>query len=320
MRPPTGRPTSTRLKVAVAALLCAAATATGVASPLAPASGAGAGPSVVRMYATYYGWYTNTPPGCATAYSGCAHGTGTYADPITFASDKKELPVGTLLYYPTVEKYFVMGDECTECTADWGGKGPDGGPHLYHVDLWMGGKGGNEFDLINCEDALTQGTPGGAPLLTPFIRDPPPTLPVSTEPLFDAATGRCYGGATSSATYGRYRNEQSGRCLDDPSAVPGTPATTAPCNDAADEDLAFDGAFLVDGALCLQTAGAAFGSPVVFAGCDGNDRQQWEIGRHGTIAWVQYRRCVVDDGGTVELGRCAAKDADRWRYVAEKPA
>lgn len=305
------------LAVTAAAILAAGGTAG--SAPAEHAATARA-PSVLHVYATYYGWYTNTPPGCATAYSGCAHGTGTDANPITFATSKQELPVGTLLYYPTVEKYFVMGDECTECTADWKGKGPDGGPHLYHVDLWMGGKGGNEFDLINCEDALTEGTPSGGPLLTPFIRNPPATLPVSSEPLFDASTGQCYGGATTSATHGRYRNEKSGQCLSDPSATSGTPAAAAPCSAGASEDLAFDGAFLVAGTLCVQTDGSSDGSPISFATCDGNDRQQWEIGQHGTIAWIQYRRCIVDDAGTIQLGRCAARDADLWRFTAEKAA
>jgi hypothetical protein len=137
-------------------------------------------PRAVEVYTTYYGWFDNTPPGCATAFSACAHGNGTYKHPITFASDKNEFPVGTILYYPTIEKYVVMGDDCEECDEDWSGKGPDGGPHFHHVDLWIDGKGGNEFDVINCEDGLTQGLPDGSPLQTPFIVDPPANMPVST--------------------------------------------------------------------------------------------------------------------------------------------
>jgi hypothetical protein len=56
-----------------------------VAPTVAEAGGFGThGPThpktrVVEAYATYYGWFTNTPPGCATAYSGCAHSTPSIA-------------------------------------------------------------------------------------------------------------------------------------------------------------------------------------------------------------------------------------------------
>jgi Ricin-type beta-trefoil lectin domain len=275
-------------------------------------------PAAVEVYATYYGWYDNTPPGCATAYSGCAAGSGTYQDPITFASDKQEFPVGTILYYPTIEKYVVMGDDCQECDQDWSGNGPDGGPHLHHVDLWIGGKRGNEFDVINCEDALTQGMPDGAPLLTPFIVNPPADLPVSTEPLFNSRTDQCFGGATTSTTYGQYKNAQSGTCLEDPgySAKPGTPAELAPCSASAAETIAFDGAFFVVHHLCLQTASGKAGAAITFTTCNGNDRQQWEINNNRTITWIQYPRCIADVSGKVELATCASASADRWDFTS----
>lgn len=276
---------------------------------------------ILEVYATYYGWFTNTPPGCSTAYSGCAHGTGAYDDPITFASDRKEFPVGTILYYPTVEKYFVMGDECTECTEDWKGKGPDGGPHFRHVDLWVGGKGSNAFAATNCEDALTQGTATGVPLVTPFLSNPPATLPVSTEPLFDARTGRCFGGATTSATHGRYENSASGRCLAVArGATPTLAAKLEPCNVTVRENLAFEGAFFVSQHRCLQADGASAGARIVFARCTGGARQQWETGSSGTIQWIQYVRCVVDSGGRPVLGSCQTGAAATWRYVTEARA
>jgi hypothetical protein len=273
-------------------------------------------PTVVEVYATYYGWYDNTPPGCATAYSGCAGGTGTYQHPITFASDKREFPTGTILYYPTIEKYVRMGDDCQECDQDWSGKGPDGGPRLHHVDLWIGGQGGNEFDVINCEDALTQGTPSGAPLLTPFIVNPPADMPVSTEPLFDSATNHCFGGATTSTTNGRYKDVKSGTCLADPSdsSTSGTSAELAPCSTSAAEQVAFDGAFFVVNNLCLQTASGKAGAAITFTTCNGNDRQQWEINTNGTIAWIQYAMCIADVSGRVELSKCTSAAADRWDF------
>jgi hypothetical protein len=301
--------------------LCAvgvlATSTTSDASPSARSTGQASAavarqPTVVQVYATYYGWYDNTPPGCATAYSGCAGGTGTYQHPITFASDKREFPVGTILYYPTIEKYVRMGDDCQECDQDWSGKGPDGGPRLHHVDLWIGGQG----DVINCEDALTQGTPSGAPLLTPFIVNPPADMPVSTEPLFDAATNHCFGGATTSTTIGQYKDVKSGTCLADPgySGTPGTPAALAPCSASAAEQVAFDGAFFVVNNLCLQTATGKSGAAITFTTCNGNDRQQWEINTNGTIAWIQYAMCIADVSGKVELSKCTSAAADRWDF------
>ncbi|HUA40126.1 MAG TPA: RICIN domain-containing protein [Streptosporangiaceae bacterium] len=306
---------------ACSAIALVAASASGASTSVTrmPTAAAAKQPKAVEVYATYYGWYDNTPPGCATAYSGCARGNGTYAHPITFASDKKEFPVGTILYYPTVEKYVRMGDDCQECDEDWSGKGPDGGPRLHHVDLWIGGKGGNEFDVINCEDGLTQGMPNGSPLLTPFIVNPPADLPVSTEPLFNSRTNHCFGGATTQTSYGRYKNAKAGKCLVDPSdsARSGTPARLARCTTSAAENLAFDGAFFVRGKLCLQTQSGKFGSAIKFATCNGNDRQQWEINPNGTIAWIQYARCIADVSGKVELAKCTSGSADRWKFTSE---
>jgi hypothetical protein len=222
------------------------------------------------------------------------------------------------LYYPTVEKYFVMGDLCQECVKDWKGRGPDGGPHLYHVDLWIGGKGGNEFDAINCEDALTQGMPNGSPILTPFITDPPRDLPVSTEPLFNAKTGACFGGATTSSSHGRYANGQTAKCLDDPSATSGVPAKAVACDSGPAEDIAFDGAFFMVHGLCLQTDGAKPGALLVFATCNGNPRQQWEIDPNGTIEWVQYTICVKETGSSIELARCTDAKSEQWIFTSEK--
>jgi hypothetical protein len=307
--------------VALSAIGLVAASSPSGASRTAshPSASASAAPKAVEVYATYYGWYDNTPPGCATAYSGCAGGTGTYQHPITFASDKKEFPVGTILYYPTIEKYVKMGDDCQECDQDWSGKGPDGGPRLHHVDIWIGGKGGNEFDVINCEDGLTQGMPNGSPLLTPFIENPPSDMPVSTEPLFNTHTNHCFGGAATSTSYGRYQNVKSGTCLTDPgdSAKAGTPAQLAPCDTSAAEDIAFDGAFFVVHNLCVQTASGKNGAAITFAKCNGNDREQWEINPNGTIAWIQYTMCIDDIAGKVELGSCKSAAADRWDFTTE---
>lgn len=292
--------------------------AVGLVAASPPAAGQ---PRAVAVYATYYGWFDNTPPGCATAYSGCARGIGTFARPITFASDKHEFAVGTILYYPTIEKYVRMGDDCSECDEDWSGKGPDGGPRFRHLDIWIGGKGGNAFDAINCEDGLTQGLPDGRPLQTPFIVNPPPGMPVSTEPLFGSRTNHCFGGATTSTSHGRYKNVKSGKCLTDPgfSGTPGTRAELGRCDTGAADRIAFDGAFLVVHSLCLQTQSGTFGAAIKFTTCNGNDRQQWEINPDGTIAWIQFPRCIADVAGKVELARCTHTAADHWAFTSEGP-
>ena len=142
-------------------------------------------------------------------------------------------------------------------------------------------------------------------------------MPVSAEPLFNSRTNHCFGGATTATTYGRYKNVKSGKCLQDDSTRSGTPAKLAPCTTSAAERLAFDGAFFVRGKLCLQTQGGKPGSAIKFATCNGNDRQQWEINPNGTIAWIQYARCIADVSGKVELSKCTSAAADRWKFTSE---
>src|SRR5262245_22616121 len=127
------------------------------------------------MFLTFYGWYDNTPPGGDIAYPqlhSTAGGTGTFSDPITFATATAELSAGTKVYVPRVQKYFIMEDSCQECGEDWSSHGPNGGPGLYHIDLWLGGKGGSAFDAIDCEDALTHYNADSTPTLEDVIVSP----------------------------------------------------------------------------------------------------------------------------------------------------
>lgn len=300
----------------LASLLVVAASCSTLALGSAPASSASS-PKTVDIYATYFGWFDNTPPGCATAYAGCANGNGTYADPITFASDTREFSVGTILYYPTVEKYFIMQDLCQECTEDWRGHGPDGGPHLHHVDLWLDGEGGNEFDVINCEDALTQGLPDGAPLLTPFIENPPGNEPVSSEPLFNTTSDACFGDATASTITGLYKNGASQKCLAALSGDTLRAATTANCRTSKDDDVGFDGAFLIVDGRCLQIAGKGIGSPLDFASCTGGPREQWEINPNGTITWIQMSACIEESTTRLKVSKCSSAPSQQWTFVAQ---
>lgn len=175
---------------------------------------------------TLYGWPDNSPPGNDIAYPAnggyptlhnVASGTGTYSDPITYATDKAELPIGTKVYYPYLHRYFIMEDDCVECDQDWTGQGPDGGPNLYHIDLWINGQNGNSTDVINCEDALTQNS-------EQVIINPPPTEPVDTTPLYNSSSNTCYdpssfnggggGGGSYPSGYHQLVDQNSGNCLD----------------------------------------------------------------------------------------------------------
>jgi hypothetical protein len=135
----------------------------------------------VEVYVTFYGGPDNDPPGSTDiAYPNSRHGSaggvGTYADPITLATDPRELPPGTIVYAPQWQKYFVMEDDCAECIDEWGA---DRRPH---VDLWLGASG---TSLPACEEALT---PDGR---VPLEINPPADRPVDPDALYDPATDRC---------------------------------------------------------------------------------------------------------------------------------
>lgn len=134
----------------------------------------------VSSYVTCYGWLDNDPPGNGIAYpqihSG-AGGKGTYADPVTFATDPKEYKPGTRIYVSYLKKYFIMEDSCAQCITDWKSK-------KHHVDLWAGGKSSSGSALINCEDALTRNAT--------IIVNPSSSHTVDTTPLFNSSTKKCY--------------------------------------------------------------------------------------------------------------------------------
>lgn len=154
--------------------------------------------STARFYVTLYGYVDNTPPS-ATISNPVIHrkagGTGTYSDPVTFATDTREEKPGTIVYYAYLQKYFIMEDTCDECTADWSGNNGDNpvpprNGHRWRIDLWAGGdkRSLHEPDksaLLNCEDALTQDNGGTVTL------NPPRNLPVDTTPIYNVSTRKC---------------------------------------------------------------------------------------------------------------------------------
>lgn len=144
--------------------------------------------TTMALYVTFYGWADNSPPGGAIAYPksdgfptlhDTAGGTGTFADPITFATDKAEFPPGTILYVPFIEKYVIMEDDCAECDTDYSGS------HKLHIDLWMNSNASEDKNaLIQCEDAWTRTTAN-------VEANPPDDRAVTTAPLFDPSTNKC---------------------------------------------------------------------------------------------------------------------------------
>ena len=297
--------------VTVAASLLALAAAMMFTSTSAYAAG-----TQKQVWLTYYGWYDNTPPGCGISYPtdhSCAGGTGTYSDPITFATSTAEAPSGTIVYVPRVQKYFVMEDDCTECDQDWSGHGPDGGPKFWHFDLWIGGKGGNEFNAIDCEDALTQSNADGSPKPENVVINPPSNETVSSEPLFNTSTGACYGGARPSSTTGQYKNNSSGTCLTDPgnSSSSGTAMNSAACDGSASQQFTFNGAFMTINGLCVNNPS---GSTLSLASCSGGPKQQWSVNPNGTIEDIQTStKCFRVSGSSVIAGSCSGTAA-QWTF------
>uniref|UniRef100_A0A6B2LHI1 LysM domain-containing protein n=1 Tax=Arcella intermedia TaxID=1963864 RepID=A0A6B2LHI1_9EUKA len=128
---------------------------------------------------TFYGARDNCPPGGDIAHPiihNLAGGTGTYEDPITYAGDTDATPAGTIIYYPTLKKYFIMEDDCEECINDWKNN------QQWHFDLWMGPDTLSPSSLVACENALTVDSDG-------VWLKAPAGLPVDPTPLY--SNGNC---------------------------------------------------------------------------------------------------------------------------------
>ncbi|VVJ19403.1 Uncharacterised protein [Amycolatopsis camponoti] len=283
-----------------------------LASALAGATTANAA-TTQPTFLTFYGWWDNTPPGGDIAYPkihDTAGGKGSYADPITFATSSDELKPGTKVWVPRVKKYFIMEDGCDECSDDWNSKGPNGGPGLRHIDLWLGGKGGSAFDAIDCEDALTHYNADNTPVMEPVVVDPPSNEDYDATPIFNTSTGECWGGAQPNTTVGQYKNNSTGTCLEAPSS--GTTLKVAACTGTDAQRFTFHGAFLVIDDKCAGISG----SSIVLQTCTGGPAQQWSINPDGTISDIQTsKKCFRASGTTLTAGSCSGTQA-RWTFTA----
>jgi hypothetical protein len=117
-------------------------------------------PTTVNATITFYGWPDNSPPGNAIAHPvlhQVASGDGTYCNPTTFATEKKndsQIPYGIKIYVPFLEQYFMREDDCAH-SGPHRGHGHNGCSGLW-FDLWIGGdKASIPHDVFWCEDHLT---------------------------------------------------------------------------------------------------------------------------------------------------------------------
>jgi len=155
---------------------------------------------------TFYGFFDNSPPGTAIAHpiihSG-AGGVGTFQDPISFAvapEVQNRVPAGTIIYIPSLEKYFIMEDDCTSSGPGGTpvqGQGCDGELQsgVNEFDLWIdgdphknardnpgSGSGNNNNNMTDCEDTLTADK-------VKVIMNATDGKPVNTTPLLN--NGKC---------------------------------------------------------------------------------------------------------------------------------
>jgi hypothetical protein len=138
---------------------------------------------MLTVLMTLYGWPDNSPPGNGIEYPQIhmngAGGTGTYSDPITFATDQSEEAPGTIIYVPAFLKYGIMEDGCTACSSDWSSG------MKYHFDFWLNSDGSANGQAVqNCEGMWTKDA-------TVVEIGPPPGRMVDTTPLFNIQTNTC---------------------------------------------------------------------------------------------------------------------------------
>ena len=140
-----------------------------------------------NVYITYYGWYDNSPSGKNIAYphkkySASIHdkagGTGSYKDPITFATDRDLYKPGTIIYVPYIKKYIIMEDMCEGCIENWQDE------KRKHIDIWIESKDSFEDELYQCQRKYTRSS-------IEVELNPPSDREVNKTPLFNTSTGKC---------------------------------------------------------------------------------------------------------------------------------
>lgn len=122
------------------------------------------GSQTASLAITGFGYPDNDPPGSATiAYPQIhqvAGGTGTFSDPFTVAvATSSPYKAGDTFYFPKLKKYGIVEDQCASCAPQ-------------QLDLWVGGDGSNDSQVLACENAITGNMQ--------VILQPSPGLPVES--------------------------------------------------------------------------------------------------------------------------------------------
>lgn len=130
---------------------------------------------------TFFGYPDNDPPSGQIAYN-CgrgftAGGSGTYDDPVTFASATNGIFTKCeIIYIPYLKKYGRFEDYCGQCGKDWTNQ------QLVHIDIWTGSpdvSGGSA--QINCENTLTRESKS-------IVKSPGQGLEVDSSSLFEGGS------------------------------------------------------------------------------------------------------------------------------------
>jgi hypothetical protein len=140
----------------------------------------------VKAFMTLYGYADNSPPGRAIAHP-CIHkvagGTGSFKDPITFATDVHEVGWCKKIYVPYMKRYFIHEDECVQCDHDWSKL------HKYHFDMWGGGDAASVRNpehaaLVKCQETWTRANSVNDTHNPMITINPKAGLPVTTARIF----------------------------------------------------------------------------------------------------------------------------------------
>jgi chitinase len=205
------------------------------------------------------------------------------------------------------------------CDNDWrNGK--------YHIDLWVGGQGGNTNAVIACENSLTQSN-------GQVIIDPASNEPVDTTPLFNSATNQCYnpssfpggGGPTTNPTSpsgGHAITGLGGKCVDvaGASSANGTAVQLYTCNGTGAQSWTHTGTTFRALGKCLDVSAAstANGAKVQIYDCNGTNAQNWTAGSNGSLVNTGSGKCLDATGNTsadgtkLQLWSCTGAANQRW--------
>jgi len=135
-------------------------------------------------------WYDYFDNGnsCAIAHPvihSCAGGSGTWSDPITFAtstSNNSIYPYGSVIYMAALQRYFIREDDCGsgQCTGNT-------------FNIWIGGNSSdNQTDMAACETYLTNTYLSNGQ--TTIVVNPPSNEPVSPlGQIWNESNGECNG-------------------------------------------------------------------------------------------------------------------------------